>query len=134
MCAQRARRGHVPVCGGSRLGEGHARPEAAAAPSGFASPAPRAPQRGRPHGQLRPWHWPVPNTSGELIENKFRLYETEMDGNCLGQTHNRAPVFRVGGVMDLVLPLPHEAVRREKYYPGGDKRFPRGRHPRQVSS
>lgn len=94
MSAQRAHRGHVPVCGRSHRGEGHVRPEAAAAPSVFASPAPRAPRPGLPHGQLQPWHWPVANTSGELIENKFRLYETEMIGNCLGadtQQGSRAP-------------------------------------------
>lgn len=34
-----------------------------------------------------------------------------------------------GRVMDLVLPLPHAAFGGEKYYPGGDKRLPKGRHP-----
>lgn len=36
-------------------------------------PAQRAaPRRGLPQEHLRPCPWPVSNTSGELIENKFR--------------------------------------------------------------
>lgn len=30
--------------------------------------------------------------------------------------------------MDLV--FPHAGIRGQKYYPGGDKRLPNGRHPR----
>lgn len=78
------------VAGATAGREGHARPEAAAGPPRRGSPAPRAPLKARlrggglPQEQLRPCPWPVANTSGELIENKFRSYETEMDGNCLG--------------------------------------------------
>lgn len=91
-----------PAPHGSHRGEGHGRPQAAPAPSGFASSAPRASfnarlRRGSPHGQLRRRHCPVAN--GRLKENYARLCETRMDGNCLrgNNTDNRAPVLCVGG-------------------------------------
>lgn len=92
----------LPAPHGSHRGEEHGRPQAAPAPSGFASPAPRASlnarlRRGSPHGHLRRRHCPVANRG--LKENNARLCETRMDGNCLRgkNTDNGGPVFCVGG-------------------------------------